>query len=58
MNSQMAKLVLALAVIASYGVHGVFAQQTSAKRNFDAEIQAALKSAKTAAGFEHGLCKQ
>ncbi len=29
MNSQMAKLVFALAVIASYGVHGVFAQQTS-----------------------------
>ena len=29
MNSQMAKLVFALAVIASYGVHGVFARQTS-----------------------------
>jgi metallo-beta-lactamase class B len=43
----------ALAIVATIGVGGVFAQQTSAKRNFDAEIQAALESAKTAAGFEH-----
>jgi metallo-beta-lactamase class B len=32
---------------------GVFAQQTTRPRNFDAEIRAALQAAKTAAGFEH-----
>ena len=34
-------------------VNSIFAQQAPAKRNFDAEIQAATQSAKTAAGFEH-----
>jgi len=53
MKSHMANIGAALAILASIGVGGVFAQQTSAKRNFDAEIQAALESAKTAAGFEH-----
>ena len=44
MNSQMAKLVLALAMIAGYGANILFAQQTTTKRNFDAEIQAALEA--------------
>ena len=53
MNSRLVNIGAALAIVASIGVGGVFAQQTSAKRNLDAEIQAALESAKTAAGFEH-----
>ena len=53
MKSHLVNIGTALAIVASIGVGGVFAQQTSAKRNFDAEIQAALESAKTAAGFEH-----
>ena len=40
-------------VVAGLGITGAFAQQAPGKRNFDAEIQAALQSAKTAAGFEH-----
>jgi metallo-beta-lactamase class B len=40
---------IAVAALASAGV---LAQQRPAKRNFDAEIQAALESAKSAAGFE------
>ena len=53
MKSHLINIGTALAIVASIGVGGVFAQQTSTKRNFDAEIQAALESAKTAAGFEH-----
>jgi metallo-beta-lactamase class B len=53
MKSPVSGIGLALTIVACLGVNAAFAQQTSAKRNFDAEIQAALESAKTAAGFEH-----
>jgi metallo-beta-lactamase class B len=43
----------ALVIVGSLYVHSVFAQQAPSKRNYEAEIQAALESAKTAAGFEH-----
>jgi len=52
MKSRIASLGVALAMVAGLGVNGVFAQQAPAKRNFEAEVQAALQSAKTAAGFE------
>jgi metallo-beta-lactamase class B len=52
MKSHIAKITVTLAIFASLGVNGVFAQQPLGKRNFEAEIQAALESAKTAAGFE------
>jgi metallo-beta-lactamase class B len=53
MKSRIARLGVALAVVlAGLGLNGVFAQQAPVKRNFDAEIQAALQSAKTAAGFD------
>ena len=52
MKSHVAKIVVSLAIFASLGVNGVFAQQPLGKRNFEAEIQAALESAKTAAGFD------
>ena len=51
MESRIAKIVVALALFASLGVNNVFAQQPVGKRNFEAEIQAALESAKTADGI-------
>jgi hypothetical protein len=51
MKSRVTSLGVALAIAASLGM-GAFAQQVPSKRNFDAEIQTALESAKTAAGFE------
>jgi len=53
MKSRVMKLTIWLAIVAALGTDSAVAQQPSAKRNFDAEIQAALESAKTAAGFEH-----
>jgi metallo-beta-lactamase class B len=47
----MKSLQLAAAVVALFS-GGVLAQQTGAGRDFDREIQAAIQSAKTAAGFE------
>jgi metallo-beta-lactamase class B len=52
MKSQIVCIVVALAIVGRLGVGAVFAQQTPAKRNFEAEIQTATQSAKTAAGFE------
>ena len=51
MKSRVASFGVALVIAASLGM-GAFAQQVPSKRNFDAEIQTALESAKTAAGFE------
>ena len=53
MKSYLACMGRALAILsASFGAMNAFAQQPPAKRNFDAEIQKAIESAKTAAGFE------
>ena len=52
MKSRLAGLAIALAVIAGIATEGVFAQQAPGKRDFEAEVEAALRSAKTAAGFE------
>ena len=41
-----------LAIAAGFTAISLFAQQRPAARNFDAEIRAAVESAKTAAGFE------
>ena len=43
---------IALVVLLVLGTGEPFAQQTPTKRNFEAEINAALQAAKTAAGFE------
>ena len=51
MKSRIASIGVALAILADLGVNAVFAQQPPVKRNFEAEIQAAIESAKTAAGF-------
>jgi len=52
MKSHIATVGVALIVVVGLAVNGVLAQQPPVKRNFDAEIQAALASAKTAAGTE------
>lgn len=52
MKSPVATIVLALVSLAGLDVNGMFAQQALVKRNFEAEIQTALASAKAAAGFE------
>src|SRR5215468_6173886 len=52
MKSQISSVCLALAIVMGFTVNSAIAQQAPLKRNFDAEIQAALESAKTAAGFE------
>ena len=51
MKSQIAITGLVIAIVAAL-VGSVSAQQAPMKRNFEAEIQKALESAKTAAGFE------
>ena len=53
MKLAIASLCLALTICAPGSIKRVLAQQNSAKRNFQTEIDAAIQSAKTAAGFEH-----
>jgi metallo-beta-lactamase class B len=52
MNSLIAIIGFAFLVVIGLATDDVFAQQGSTKRNFDTEIQTAVESAKTAAGFE------
>src|SRR5258706_5408746 len=52
MKSLIAIIGFAFLVVIALATDGVFAQQSSTKRNFDTEIQSAVESAKTAAGFE------
>ena len=52
MKTQLTGISLALAIFAGITTDSVLAQQVTRKRDFDAEIQAAIGSAKTAAGFE------
>jgi len=52
MNPHQAKIRATFAMVAGLVACSAFAQQAPVKRDFDAEIQAALQSAKTAAGFE------
>ena len=52
MKSHVARVGIALVIVARLAATSVFAQQVPAARDFDAEIRSALQSAKTAAGFE------
>ena len=52
MKSHVTSIGVALAIVAALAANSVFAQQAPGKRNFEAEIQAAIEAAKTAAGFE------
>jgi len=53
MKSAVAHLCLALAMGVPISIKNASAQPDQAKRNFQAEIDAAIQSAKTAAAFEH-----
>ena len=53
MKLRIVNIGIILALISAMGANHGFAQQASAKRNFEAEVQAAIQSAKTVAGFEH-----
>ncbi len=52
MRSRTAMVVTALAIVFRFAATILSAQQPPAARDFDAEIRAAVQSAKTAAGFE------
>jgi len=52
MKLREASIIGALATAAAFAAGSVLAQQASVKKDFEAEIQAALQAAKTAAGFE------
>jgi len=52
MRSPIAPIGLMLAIFAAMGAATTFAQQVPVKRNFEAEIEKAIASAKAAAGFE------
>jgi metallo-beta-lactamase class B len=52
MKSYVVNVGIALAIGASVAANGVFAQQAPAKRNFEAEINTALRTAKDASEFE------
>jgi len=52
MNCRAAGVAAAPATVAGLAADSMFAQQAPVKRDFEAEIRAALQSAKNAAGFE------
>src|SRR5882724_4703541 len=52
MKGYVARVGVALAVLAGIAADSGFAQQAPVKRDFESEIQAALQAAKTAAEFE------
>jgi metallo-beta-lactamase class B len=52
MKSTIARISLALAIVASVATIAVAAQSPAAARDFDAEIRDSLQAAKRAAGFE------
>jgi metallo-beta-lactamase class B len=52
MRSYVFRIGATLTVVLGFGVAGAFAQRASGRRDFDAEIRAAIQSAKAAAEFE------
>src|SRR5258705_12757206 len=52
MRSHAATVVTALAIVLRFAATSASAQQPAAARDFDAEVRAAVQSAKSAAGFE------
>jgi metallo-beta-lactamase class B len=52
MKSREASVIVAFAIAATLAAGSVLARQSPAKRDFEAEIQAALGAAKSAAGFD------
>ncbi len=52
MKYRAAGVAVAIGILGGLAASSMYAQQAPVKRNFDAEIRAALESAKKAAGFE------
>jgi metallo-beta-lactamase class B len=52
MKHRAAAVALAIGILGGLTASSMYAQQAAVKRNFEAEIRAALESAKNAAGFE------
>jgi len=53
MKLRVGNIGIGSAIFSAIAINVVFAQQAPVKRNYEAEVQAAIQSAKTAAGFEH-----
>jgi len=53
MKLALVSFCVALSFCITVSINSAFAQQNPGKRNFQAEIDVAIQSAKTAAGFEH-----
>ena len=53
MKLRIVNIGIVVAVVSAFAANNTAAQEARSKRNFKAEIQAALESAKSAAGFEH-----
>lgn len=53
MKVRIVNIGIVVTVVSAFAANNTAAQEARSKRNFEAEIQAAIQSAKTAAGFEH-----
>ena len=53
MKLRIVNIGIVVAVVSAFATNKTSAQEALSKRNFEAEVQAAIQSAKTAAGFEH-----
>ena len=53
MKLRVGNIGIVVAVVSAFATNNTSAQEALSKRNFEAEVQAAIQSAKTAAGFEH-----
>ena len=55
MKLRIVNIAIVVAVVSAFATNNTSApaQEALSKRNFEAEVQAAIQSAKTAAGFEH-----
>ena len=53
MKLRIVNIGIVVAVVSAFATNNTSAQEALSKRNFEAEVQAAIQSAKTAAGFEH-----
>jgi metallo-beta-lactamase class B len=53
MKLRIVNIGIVVAVVSAFATNKTSAQEALSKRNFEAEVQAAIQSAKAAAGFEH-----
>src|SRR6478735_3973317 len=53
MKLRVGNIAIVVAVVSAFATNKTSAQEALSKRNVEAEVQAAIQSAKMAAGFEH-----